>query len=227
MVNWLHSIVHNPQKGWDPIPRSYAESYAAGEVASTELIDELERRLGRLAGKRILDLGGGPGEYSVAFAERGANVTWHDVSANYRSIARKRAEQAGSRITFSLGYLEQASALRPAFDLVFCRTCWYYGRNDRLLARTLWNLVAPGGAAYIENDTWEMDFSRGIHSLTYALNRFTGWKIGHPMPPRGRIAASFAGFPVAWLCMDYRRPAFDRVLVGKPPRLPRETRHAG
>ena len=78
-VNYLHSLLHRVESGWDPISPEYAREYAdfASSRIDITLVDHLERQVGGLSGKRVLDLGGGPGQYSVLFAERGADVTWH------------------------------------------------------------------------------------------------------------------------------------------------------
>src|SRR5260370_2957744 len=97
MINSLHALLHRPEHGWDPIATQYAEGYAARATRDLDstLVDELDRRLGGVTGKTVLDLGGGPGQYSVAFASRGAHVTWHDISRNYQRIAAWNAAQHG------------------------------------------------------------------------------------------------------------------------------------
>ena len=113
MINWLHQRLHDPAAGWDPIPGDYAREYARGEWANVDagLLDGLESEIGSLRGRSVLDLGGGPGQFSVAFARRGARVTWFDVSGNYERIAREHARDEGVEIDFVQGYLEQAVAL--------------------------------------------------------------------------------------------------------------------
>jgi asparagine synthetase B (glutamine-hydrolysing) len=103
-INYLHSLFHRVEDGWDPITSGYASSYTelAWNERSPKLIEDLEIRVGGFAGKRVLDLGGGPGQYSVLFAQRGADVTWHDVSREYESITRQRAAAAGVTLRFSL-----------------------------------------------------------------------------------------------------------------------------
>jgi 2-polyprenyl-3-methyl-5-hydroxy-6-metoxy-1,4-benzoquinol methylase len=218
-VNYLHSLLHRVERGWDPIPRSYAEQYAAFAGAETRpaLVDRIEAQLGGLAGKRVLDLGGGPGQYSVLFALRGADVTWHDISREYEAIARARAQAAGVALSFSLGYLEAAERFqREPFDLVFCRVCWYYARSDNAFARLLYSLVKPGGVGYIECNTPAFAKPAGVRKLQYWINAHLWWKIGHPMPPRGRIARLMQGFPVSHLTLNYASELVDIVTFVKP-----------
>jgi 2-polyprenyl-3-methyl-5-hydroxy-6-metoxy-1,4-benzoquinol methylase len=214
-VNYLHSLLHRVENGWDPIPPDYAHTYS--ELAWSEqkprVVEELDRLTGGLLGKRVLDLGGGPGQYSVLFAERGAQVTWHDISREYLSIARSHADSNGVEVDFSLGYLEDAERFRAEpFDLVFCRVCWYYARNDRRFAKLLYSLVKPGGIAYIECNTPEFSRPRSWRKFQYWLNNTFWWKIGHPMPPHGRIAGLFNAKPVSTLIADYSSSLRDVVI---------------
>lgn len=209
MINQVHALLHRPEKGWDPIPDQYAEKYAqyAWEGFDPHLIDKLEKRIGSLEGKRVLDLGGGPGQYSVAFAERGAKVIWHDISHNYKNIASKYAEEKGVSINFSIGYLENIQNLTDcSFDFVFNRVCWCYCMNDRKFARILYELVKPGGSCYIFTQS-QPDLNASVATrLQYFLNNYLGWKIGHPWPPHSRVAKLFNAYPLERLIVDYHYP---------------------
>src|SRR5688572_16693466 len=111
MINWLHSRIFRPERGWDPVSEDYFIQYAEAAWANGAdqgVIDTLQEWLGGLSGKAILDLGGGPGQYAVAFAKRGAAVTWHDVSSRYRQFAMDKAAEVGVDINFSLGYMDEA-----------------------------------------------------------------------------------------------------------------------
>jgi 2-polyprenyl-3-methyl-5-hydroxy-6-metoxy-1,4-benzoquinol methylase len=205
--------------GWDPISPEYAKEYDrfASNKIDTVLVKRLDALSGGLEEKRILDLGGGPGHYSVLFAKCGARVTWHDVSRECEKIARKRAEDCGVSLDFSLGYLEEARKFgRNCFDLVFCRVCWYYGRSDRAFGRLLYSLVKPGGIGYIECNTPVFSNPRGIRRLQHWLNAYVWWKIGHPLPPHGRIAKLIHKYPLARMELDYSSAECDIVTFVKP-----------
>jgi 2-polyprenyl-3-methyl-5-hydroxy-6-metoxy-1,4-benzoquinol methylase len=218
MINYLHSLVHRPESGWDPVPDAHIAGYTEHSRRNFDsgLVKMLNQRLGGLDGKRVLDLGGGHGLYSVAFAQHGADVTWHDISANYRAIAKGLAKEANVTIAFSTGYLEDAVCLvnRP-YDLVFCRVCWCYCRGDRAFSETFWNLVKPGGAGYIETDITKRatgSFLRRAQVLAYSAFWF---KVGHPFPPRGRIAKLFRNRAVRHINEDYSNPALDKIFFIK------------
>ena len=218
MINRLHSLFHRPERGWDPISAEYARGYAEEQWRniSGALIDELEQRIGGLANKRILDLGAGPGQYSVAFARRGAQVTWHDVSRAYQKITSKHAADAGITLNYSLGYLDEAETLiAHPFDLVFTRLAWCYCMNDRAFAELLYSLVRPGGAAYIDTNTPAFENIRAFRHFVYFLNDHFGWKIGHPHPPHGRIATLLHRYAIDFMILDSSSHLNDRTFFVK------------
>ena len=224
MINSVHALFHRLDAGWDPIAPAYAEQYAAREWRAVDvaLIDQLERWIGGFQDKRVLDLGGGPGQYSAAFAQRGARVTWHDVSRNYLRIAQRHAVAVGVDLEFSLGYLEEASKFIPhPFDLVFNRVSWYYCKNDRSFAKLFYALMKPGGAGYVDTHPAEAEQSRGTRRIVQFLNKWLTWKIGHPFPPRGRIARLFQKYPIDYMIIDYTSVRNDRVFLTKSRGAPR------
>ena len=217
MINQLLARLYRPERGWDPVPASWAGRYADHEWTTFDpaVVDWLETQTGSLAGKRLLDLGGGPGQYTAEFARRGAHVTWHDVSRRYREIAQARAQDLEASIEFSLGYLEDAKKFTDApFDVVFNRICWNYSQDDRQFAELVYALVRPGGAGYVDS---HHGVHRGrLHEVLYEVNRRTGWKIGHPPPPPGRIAALLSRHPLVRLDTSRSTVDNDRVLFVKP-----------
>lgn len=219
MINWLHSVLYRPENGWDPVPLAHAVQYADHEWhnINVPLIDKLEECIGGFSGKRVLDLGGGPGQYSVAFAKRGAQVVWHDVSRNYLDVVQNRERGNGVRIEFSLGYLEDSVRFRGSpFDFVFCRIAWCYCRSDRAFARLIYSLVKPGMCAYIDNNTPELERELSLQRrLIYLLNNRFGWKVGHPHPPHGRIASLLLKYPMDYVVLDYTSKTNDRVFFRK------------
>lgn len=221
MINRLHSWMHRPEKGWDPVPKAHVLQYGGDEWSAgvqQSLLDELDQRVGGLAGKEVLDLGGGPGHYSVAFAQRRARVTWYDISQNYREFVQQKARDANVDMDFALGYMDDAAeVLGRQFDLVFNRICWSYCINDSSFSRVVYKLVKPGGWAYI--DTNNSGFGRDTASFAVRartwLNGSLGIKIGHPYPPPGRVAKLFKRLSPRQLQVD-SQPRNDRILLQKP-----------
>ncbi len=223
MINELHALFHRPEKGWDPVSSDHVQTYASQEweLVSAGLVphdlEELEERIGGLKGKRVLDLGGGPGQYSIGMAERGAEVTWHDISRGYQSIVQQKAMGQNVKVETSLGYLEEAAkfADRP-FDLVFNRICWRYAMNDRAFAKIVHSLVAPGGCGYIFEEYSEGEVSPKRRILIDFYSK-TGIKIGHLYPLPGRIAGEIARLPLQRLFVEYDKvPNRCDVIFFKP-----------
>ena len=223
MINWVLSRVQRPDRGWDPVPVAHAEQYARSEWQSVSepLLDQLEGWVGGLSGKRVLDLGAGPGQYTVAFARRGALVTWFDISMNYQAMARVKVDEFNvtGQVQFCIGYLDDAPRLlAERYDLVFNRICWNYGRSDRLLADAIYDLVRPGGYGYI--DTTNSLFN--AHKLSTSarlrtwLNAACSIKIGHPYPPRGRVAGLLLRHPMTRLLVEYPSAVSDQVWFERP-----------
>lgn len=209
---------HKVESGYDPVDPKYADFYAdrewKGEVEN--MVNGIEKRLGTLAGLRVLDLGAGPGQYSVAFALRGARVTWHDPSRAYLRIAQEHARQSGVTCEWSLGFLEAADGLKnQPFDLVFCRGCWYYCVSDARFADIVFRLVKPGGSAWLDIPTaaWQR-VNQGkkagfLLKMAWAIYRHTGLKIVYSMPEGGNICRLFCRYD------SLKRLEFDLVNEAK------------
>src|SRR2546427_560262 len=120
---------------------------------------------------------------------------WH---SNVQFL-RNRAEANGVSLEFSLGYLEEARRFaRNSFDVVFCRVCWNYCKSDRAFGKLLYGLLKPGGVGYIECNTPAVSSLRSIRKLQSWSNEWLWLKIGHPMPPHGRIAKLIHRYPVSF-----------------------------
>lgn len=221
MINSWLSYLRRPdnQDGWDPVPDLHSVSYAQHQWAigvDHNLIDQLDNILGGLAGKRVLDLGGGPGQYSVEFAKRGAIVTWHDVSGRYQAFAAEKAREHNVNIQFSLGYMDEArDILDGNFDLIFNRICWCYCHSDRAFSKVIYALSKPNGIIYIDtnNSHWCWSELSYLAKLRVLINNYASIKIGHPHPPHGRIAEIFNQFSVEFISIDYSLPTNDRLII--------------
>jgi 2-polyprenyl-3-methyl-5-hydroxy-6-metoxy-1,4-benzoquinol methylase len=197
VFNRIHSLFHDPARGWDPISPEYAASYR--KVASVDLavVDSFERAVGGLRGKTVADVGSGPGHYALEFARRGAQVTCLDISATYLRMAEGLLATEGFTGKFVAGYIDHINRLTAgSFDAVFSNVAWCYCMNDYDFARELLRAVKPGGVVYTRqtNETWDKTPSMK-RRMAYLSNRVLGMKIGHTHPPIGRIAHAFRRLP--------------------------------
>lgn len=134
--------------------------------------EAIEQRLvldlaGELAGRRVLDVGCGDGVLACVMAARGAEVFGIDADPAMLAAARKRAADAGLRVTFLDGRLEHLPFADQAFDLVVAVTVLCFVGDAAGGIRELSRVLKPGGRLVIgELGRW---------SSWAALRRVRGW----------------------------------------------------
>lgn len=193
MINELHKLFHDPNRGWDPVGPDYAARYAAAQSVDRRVAVEFSAAVGGLSGKRILDLGSGAGQYGADFALAGAEKTCLDISRAYLAQARQRGEAMGASLEYVLGYLEDCDRLTSGgYDGIFCNICWYYGVSDRALAGSIARSLAVGGILYVRTSTGLYGQPASPLPLKRVLYDRFNWKIGHPYPPSGMVARACA-----------------------------------
>lgn len=101
----------DPLKEWNRLQRRTPyEKYI-----TTHMMDRYIR-----PGSRILDIGGGPGHYSIHYAKQGHTVTLLDLSEENVRFAKKKARQYGVKITAVQGDATDLSRFSDdSFDTVF------------------------------------------------------------------------------------------------------------
>ena len=120
-------------------------------------------------GKRVVDLGCGPGLYTNRLARTGARVTGVDFSARSIEHARAEAEREGLAVEHVLGdYL--AVDLEPGIDLaimIMCDYCALSPSQRRRLLERVGEILAPGGSFLFDVyslaafETWEEQVAYG------------------------------------------------------------------
>ncbi len=217
MINWLHSVLHNPRLGWDPISADYASAYSQGASCDQHVIGLFERAIGGYSHKRIVDLGSGPGQYAAEFARRGAHVTCIDVSETYLAMVEGRMQSAGLKANLVLGYMDHVTRLTAGgFDAAFSSVSWSYCMNDLRFAKKILGALKPGGVALVITNTEAFAQKRSrVRNLVYWINRRLYLKLGHPLPPRGRVAFAFERLGGCEVDADYSDPVNDLVLTRK------------
>ncbi len=105
------------------------------------------------AGSRVLDIGGGPGRYSIWLAEEGYRVTLADLSPDLLEIARGKAKEAGA----DLEALVEANACdltefpEASFDVALCLGPLYhimFEDERQAAARELFRVLKPGAVVF-------------------------------------------------------------------------------
>lgn len=130
------------------------ESMADGRIEFAVTCDALAQYLPRHA--RVLDLGGGPGRYTIWLAQRGHRVTLVDLSHEMLELARQRIHEAG--IDGQIDAIVETDARNlsawadNSFDAVVCLGPFYhlpeaYDR-DRVAAE-LRRVLVGNGVAFV------------------------------------------------------------------------------
>lgn len=101
---------------WDP----HSEFKPLHEINPLRL-DYIDRRVGGLAGKRVLDVGCGGGILAEAMASRGADVVGIDAAEGPLAVARLHQLESGVEVDYRQTTAEQLAAVEGAgFDVVTC-----------------------------------------------------------------------------------------------------------
>jgi 2-polyprenyl-3-methyl-5-hydroxy-6-metoxy-1,4-benzoquinol methylase len=120
-------------------------------------------------GARVLDIGGGPGRYSIWLAEQGYKVTLADLSPELLAMAKEKAAEAGADLE---GIVEaNASDLSrfgdASFDVVLCMGPLYHlveESDRRSVVSELFRVLKPGGRAFVA-------FLNRLQTLRVAANQ--------------------------------------------------------
>lgn len=130
------------------------ERPADGRIEFAITCNALDRQLPR--GARVLDLGGGPGRYTIWLAERGHRVTLGDVSPELLAIARRHLDKAGlnDRVegVLELDAVDLSTFADAYFDAVVCLGPFYHLPNpaERIQAASeLSRVLKSGGVAFV------------------------------------------------------------------------------
>jgi (2Fe-2S) ferredoxin/SAM-dependent methyltransferase len=170
-----------------PRPEAGGEDWTEAFIAAmqrnaAERAPQVVRAVGAEAVRRMLDVGGGSGAYSIAFAQ--ANPELHSEIldlATVLPIAQRhiRAAGVGERVSVRVGDL-RADALGEGYDLVFVSAiCHMLGpeENRDLLCRSL-TALAPGGRIAIQDFILEPDKTAPKWGALFALNMLVGTRAG-------------------------------------------------
>lgn len=133
----------DPQKEWDRLKTKHPyEKYI-----TIRIMDRYIR-----PGDTILDIGGGPGHYSIHYAKQGHAVTLLDLSEENVRFAKKKARQYGVKITALQGNALDLSRFPDnSFDTVFLMGPLYHLMNEESRLQTIREakrVLKPGGTLF-------------------------------------------------------------------------------
>ena len=139
------------RESWNRLSAHYQRAHAIrtdtahyGTSAPNE--DQLQL-LGSVTGKRILELGCGGGQCSIAFAKEGAACIGVDFSQEQIAYASLFAEQAGVEVAFVCVDIAEFLEAQPeaSCDIVFSAYAFQYVEDLARVFREAHRVLKPGG----------------------------------------------------------------------------------
>jgi 2-polyprenyl-6-hydroxyphenyl methylase/3-demethylubiquinone-9 3-methyltransferase len=124
----------------------------------------IERLVGELRDKRVLDIGCGGGILSEAMAAKGAHVIGIDLSEKALGVARLHKLESGADVEYRLVAAETHAAESPnAYDDVTCMEMLEHVPGPAFIIAAAGTLVRPGGVVVIST------LNRNPKSYLYAV----------------------------------------------------------
>ena len=182
----------NPRKEWDRLQKRFPHE----KYVTTRMMDRYIK-----PGDTILDIGGGPGQYSVHYAKQGHPVTLLDLSPGNVRFAKQKARQYGARITALEGNALDLSRFPDAsFDVVFLMGPLYHlleEENRKQALREAVRVLKPGGYLF---SSFILMFGGVIYGLR-EIPQTILWPEEQPLfdvTAKGE-SISFEAFTYAWM----------------------------
>jgi 2-polyprenyl-3-methyl-5-hydroxy-6-metoxy-1,4-benzoquinol methylase len=146
------------QKEWDRL-----EKHPFEFIITTRLMDRYIK-----PGDRILDIGGGPGRYSIYYANKGCDVTLFDLSSENVKFALEKSKEMNLNIKVITGDAREVDKLiKKEFDHIFVMGPMYHllDEKDRIKAlNEAISLLKPGGLIYV---SFILMFAGIIYGMKY------------------------------------------------------------
>jgi ubiquinone/menaquinone biosynthesis C-methylase UbiE len=158
-------VPEQAEEAWDKL----ANWYSARKKGSYEFKIQLPvilNLLGSLRGKSLIDIGCGPGNYSMEFAKRGATVLGVDLSKKMLDKARNNAKMADVKLTLQKTDAYSIPCRDNSFDVAVIILAIL---NDKIIKEAA-RVLKPSGLLLI-SDT---------HPTLEAKGRWESDKIGAP-----------------------------------------------
>ena len=145
-----HKTIELNRCSWDAISANYQAStrISTDDVHYGSLAPG-ERELGLLgdvAGKRVIEIGCGGGQNSIALTKRGATCVGVDPSPAQIDHARRLAPENGVEVQFIVGVAEHLSTFPDgSFDIALSSYAFDYVTDLRRAYREAWRMLKPSG----------------------------------------------------------------------------------
>ena len=176
--NGYNGVMSKIRDSWNKISGHYVRNYAI----STDVIhygpmcpgEDKLKLLGDLKGLRVIELGCGAGQNSIALAKAGARVTAVDFAESQLEKGRLMAQKENLDIDFVAGDIADLSRYdNSSFDLGFSSCTISFVNDISKVFAEVYRVIASGGR-FILTD---------MHPLQYILDEIDGGvRFNHPYP---------------------------------------------
>ena len=112
-------------------------------------LGHIDRAVGGLSGKNVLDVGCGGGILAESMAEHGAEVMGIDLSEKALKVAKLHLMESGRTVDYRLVSAEAlADAMPSTFDVVTCMELLEHVPDPQSTIKACATLVKPGGHVF-------------------------------------------------------------------------------
>lgn len=158
----------NAQEEWDRLGIRHRAEYENSFRAITEFLPPPPAR--------VIDIGGGPGRYAIALAQRGYRFTLVDLSRGNLELAKQKAAEAGVELEefFHTNALDMSAFPEASFEAALLMGPLYHlhGLEERRTAlQQARRLLKQGGLVFAAVITRFASFrDAAVHGFSYALD---------------------------------------------------------
>jgi SAM-dependent methyltransferase len=209
---------------WD----RYAAAYQSGAQLPTsvahygpDIPNEADLRLlGDLKGKRVLELGCGGAQCSIAFAKQGATAIGVDFSAEQLAFARRLCEREEVRVELRHGDLADLAFLTAdSIDLVFSAFSFGYVDDLNRVFRQVHRVLKVGAPLVfsLPHPSYDMIDDDSEEPLLIRRSYFDKTPIEYQM---GGIAFADYHHTISDIYMGLSRTSYRVDLIMEPPPRP-------
>jgi ubiquinone/menaquinone biosynthesis C-methylase UbiE len=181
--------IHDVRSYWQENPLLSFELEKVGSKAFFDKfhkakVDDVEKftagywQFSRFRGKRVLDVGSGPGWITVNYALKGADVYAIDLTPRAVELTKKHLVYRKVSAHVSEGNAEQLDFQDGYFDLVVSSGVLHHTPNTLKAIKECFRVLRPGGKAKITLYRKGLLHNRFFFGLTKAIMRLVGMK--HP-----------------------------------------------
>lgn len=156
---------------FDPLSYGRWRQSRLGRITDTLERDLILALVGPVTGRKVLDIGCGDGNLSLALVQAGAHVTGIDADPRMLEAARHRFEAAGVEMRLARADAQVLPFKNASFDVATAVTVLCFVHEPDRAISELARVLKPGGLLAIGE--------LGRYSLWAFWRRLRGW-LGHP-----------------------------------------------